>query len=216
MRIIFIGPPGSGKGTQSQRLLQYLGVPHLSTGEMLREAVGRDTPEGRLAREYLSQGSLVPDPIVLEMVGRRLSQPEYRVGCLLDGFPRTLGQAQALDEFLAEQGTPLDGVVELRVDEDELVRRLSSRGRTDDAPDVIRQRLRTYHQQTEPLLHYYQQRGLLEVVDGIGSPDEVFQRITEALERLRQRSQGASPRPPDPPQRDNGQQQDKAKRRQRR
>ena len=141
MRLIFIGPPGAGKGTQSQRLIDKLQVPHLSTGDMLREAVQNQTPEGRRAIEFMDRGKLVPDDIILAMVARRIAEPDCAKGCLLDGFPRTLAQAEALDSLLAKQNIPLDAVVELRVDEDALARRLSERGRTDDRPEVIRERL---------------------------------------------------------------------------
>ncbi|MDX1963740.1 MAG: adenylate kinase [Pirellulales bacterium] len=185
MRVIFIGPPGAGKGTQSQRLLRYLGIPHVSTGDLLREAVRLHTPEGLLAEKYMNEGHLVPDPIMIKLVGQRLDQPDCRVGCLLDGFPRTLGQAQALDEYLLGHQIPLHVVLELRVNEEVLIQRLAGRGRVDDEPAVIRQRFHTYRERTEPLLDYYRQRGLLETINGIGTTDEVFERIRAALERHR-------------------------------
>lgn len=184
MRVIFIGPPGVGKGTQSKRLLEYLDVPHLSTGDMLRQAVADESEIGRLSQEYMSSGKLVPDPIILEIVGQRLSQDDCQRGCLLDGFPRTLAQAKALDEYLDERGMPLSGVLELKVDQDEIVRRLAGRGRADDAPEIIRARLENYARQTQPLLDYYRKRGLLHEVDGIGTPDQVFERIKTVLERV--------------------------------
>jgi adenylate kinase len=181
MRLIFIGPPGAGKGTQSQRLIDTLRVPHLSTGDMLRDAVQNQTPEGRRAIDFMDRGKLVPDEIILAMVARRIAEADCAMGCLLDGFPRTLAQAEALDSLLARQNIPLDAVVELRVDEDALVRRLAERGRADDRPEVIRERLETYRRQTEPLVEYYRQKGLLRSVDGEGSPDDVAQRIMSAL-----------------------------------
>lgn len=184
MRVIFIGPPGVGKGTQSKRLLDYLDVPHLSTGDMLRQAVADDSEIGRLSQEYMSSGKLVPDPIILEIVGQRLGQDDCQRGCLLDGFPRTLAQAKALDEYLDERGMPLSGVLELKVDQDEVVRRLAGRGRADDAPEIILARLENYARQTQPLLDYYRKRGLLHEVDGTGTPDQVFGRIKAVLERV--------------------------------
>jgi adenylate kinase len=181
MRLIFIGPPGAGKGTQAERLIQRLGVPHLSTGDMLREAVQKQTPEGRAAAEYMNRGALVPDDIILAMVARRIAEPDCASGCLFDGFPRTLPQAEALDALLARQKMPLDGVLELRANEDSVVHRLSGRGRTDDRPEVIRERLEAYRRQTEPLIEHYRAQGLLRSVDGEGTPDEVADRILTAL-----------------------------------
>jgi adenylate kinase len=188
MRLVVIGPPGAGKGTQSQRLLKYLGVPHISTGEILREAVNKRSREGILAETYILEGSLVPDPIIIDLVGQRLDENDCQRGCLLDGFPRTLGQAKALDTFLQEQGRPLNGVLELKVDENILVERLAERGRVDDEPNVVRQRLQTYRERTEPLLDYYRSRGVLHSVDGVGTEDEVFERIKATVGRLGQRA----------------------------
>jgi adenylate kinase len=184
MRIIFLGPPGVGKGTQSKRLVEYLGIPHLSTGDMLRQAYLDKTEVGKLSHQYMSSGKLVPDPVILEIMGRRLDQADCRKGCLLDGFPRTLGQARALDEFLEQRGTPLDGVLELKVDHDEIVSRLAGRGRDDDRPEIIRERLEHYSRQTAPLEDYYRQRGLLHTIDGVGTTEEVFGRIKQVLEDI--------------------------------
>lgn len=182
MRLIFIGPPGAGKGTQSARLVRRYKIPHLSTGDMLRQAVHDQTPVGLLAKEYMDRGELVPDPIVIEIVGNRLNEPDCRDGYLLDGFPRTLGQARSLGEFLSQRGTPIDMALELQVDEEQLVARLAGRGREDDRPEVIRQRLAAYHKQTAPLVAYYQEQGLWRPIAGTGTPDQVFQRIQHALE----------------------------------
>ncbi len=189
MLIVFIGPPGAGKGTQSKRLLSYLGIPHLSTGELLREAKDHDTPLGRLAAQYMDHGRLVPDPLVLEMVGEKLNQPQYAKGCMFDGFPRTLQQARSLDDSLAQRGTPLSLALELRADENELISRMLKRAaaekRVDDTPQTIAQRMDIYKKQTAPLLDYYSKRGLLETIDAMGSQDEVFGRIQQAVDRRR-------------------------------
>ncbi len=182
MRIVFIGPPGAGKGTQAERLVQTYQIAHLSTGDMLRAARTAQTEVGRKADQYMSGGQLVPDEIILRIIAERLEQPECRAGYLLDGFPRTIAQAEALDGMLAGQNTPLDMVLELRVSEEELFRRLAGRGRADDQPEVIRQRLLAYRRQTEPLLEYYGKAGLLKSVDGVGSVDEIFQRIRAVLD----------------------------------
>ena len=184
MRIILIGPPGAGKGTQARALAAHLRVPHLSTGELLRQEIQDGTDLGNEARQYLDSGQLVPDKLVLEVVEHRLAQPDCQPGCLLDGFPRTLPQAEALGEYFDNLGTPLDGVVELRVSEDEIVRRLDSRGRSDDHPNVIRERMAAFRRQTEPLVDYYRKRDLLRSIDALGSVDEVFGRLVAAVEQL--------------------------------
>jgi adenylate kinase len=189
MLIIFIGPPGAGKGTQAKRLVDYLQITHLSTGEILRQAKHEDTPLGRLASQYMDAGRLVPDPVVVDIVGKRLDNPEYRNGCMFDGFPRTVNQAASLDQYLAEKGRRLDLVLVLACNEDELVRRLLARAvlekRVDDTPETIRRRLQIYREQTEPLIEYYRDHGIVEMVDGIGSPDEVFSRIQQCVARHR-------------------------------
>lgn len=182
MRLIFIGPPGVGKGTQCKLLLQALNITHLSTGDMLRQAIQQDTEVGRLSKQYLESGKLVPDPTILQLVGERLDRGDCHRGCLFDGFPRTLGQAEALDVFLRQRNMPISGVLELRVDDHEIVRRLASRGRSDDRPEIIRARLEHYQRQTAPLLNYYHERGLLHTIDGSGTPEEVFARIDRVLD----------------------------------
>ena len=189
MLIVFIGPPGAGKGTQAKRLLAYLGIAHLSTGDLLREAKTQGTSLGMLAAQYMDHGRLVPDPLVLTMVGERLQEPQFAAGCMFDGFPRTLAQARALDEFLVQRGTPLDVALELRADENELVTRMLKRAtaerRVDDNPQTIAHRMEVYHQETSPLIDYYRFKGILAVIDAMGSPDEVFNRIKNAVDRRR-------------------------------
>lgn len=186
MRLVFIGPPGAGKGTQSKRLLEYLGIPHLSTGDMLRQAIAHGEGEGMVAEHYMAQGKLVPDEIVMRIVEKRLNDADCARGCLFDGFPRTIIQAAALDKLLVEAGTPLEVAVELKVDEEELMRRMLYRAsverRPDDTPETIAQRLEVYHRQTWPLIQYYRDRGKLVSVDAMRSPDEVFADIKHAID----------------------------------
>lgn len=184
MRMVLIGPPGSGKGTQAERLVAAYRMAHLSTGEMLRRAVEAQTDVGRKANQYMAAGQLVPDDIILAIVAERLSRPDCQDGYLLDGFPRTMAQAEGLDAMLADQASPLEAVLELQVPEAELFERLAGRARGDDQPEVIRQRLAAYREQTEPLLHYYAARGLLKSVDGVGPVDEIFNRAKAALDSV--------------------------------
>jgi len=187
MRLVLLGPPGVGKGTQSQRLAAAHGVPHLSTGDMLRQARQDGTPLGIEADRYMSQGKLVPDALILHLVEQRLLTPSCEQGYLLDGFPRTLGQAHALDEFLAKHGTPLTAVVELKADTDELVNRLAGRGREDDRPEVVRARLEEHARRTAVLSEYYGRDGRLFAVDGTGTPDAVYGRIMDVLQQVAQK-----------------------------
>jgi len=184
MRIIFIGPPGAGKGTQAERIVQTYRLAHLSTGDMLRAARDAKTEIGQKAEQYMSRGQLVPDDVIVAIIARRLEEPDCRAGYLLDGFPRTIAQAEALDTMLRQKGTPLDAVLELDVPEEELFRRLAGRGRADDKPEVISQRLVAYRQQTAPLLDYYAKRGLLRKINGLGSIEEIFARTKTELDRL--------------------------------
>jgi adenylate kinase len=188
MRLILIGPPGAGKGTQCQRLTELLQVPHLSTGEMLRVAVRERTPIGLEVERYIREGMLVPDPIIVGMVNARLQAPDCRSGCLLDGFPRTLPQAATLDDLLERRAISLDGVIELAVPRDELVRRMLARKRADDDPEIFAKRITSFEEQTAPLLDYYARQGKLARVDGLGTADEIFTRVKRVVERIESRA----------------------------
>jgi adenylate kinase len=191
MRLILLGPPGAGKGTQAQRLVHKHGIVQLSTGEMLRAAVAAQTPIGLQAKDIMASGSLVPDEIVIGIISDRLDQPDMKNGFILDGFPRTVPQAQALDDLLKKKHMKLDAVVELRVNESALLSRVETRVaemlargeevRVDDTPEVLSKRLASYRSLTEPLIHYYSERRKLLTVDGMMTIEHVTREINRIL-----------------------------------
>jgi adenylate kinase len=195
VRIVFLGPPGSGKGTQASLLAKRLGVPAISTGEILRQAVREKTALGQKAQAVMERGELVSDDLILALIGERVGQHDARGGFILDGFPRTLAQARSFETMLAGNGDALSAVLNFSVPERELTERMLERAkaeaRADDRPETIRERLRVYREKTEPLVGFYRDRRLLAEVDGVGSVPEVAQRIDEALSSVR-RAGGAA------------------------
>ncbi|MEE8117493.1 MAG: adenylate kinase [Gemmatimonadales bacterium] len=187
MQIIVLGAPGSGKGTQGALLADRLGVPKIATGDLLRAAVRDGTPLGVEARSFMDRGLLVPDEIVLGLIEEVLRSPEAQDGVIMDGFPRTLAQAEAVEGLLADRGSRIDRVLLIDVPEDELVKRMLGRaraeGRSDDTPETIRKRFAVYGEQTAPLIRYYEERGLLTAIVGLGTVREVADRVNEALGR---------------------------------
>jgi adenylate kinase len=202
MRLVLLGPPGAGKGTQAVKLADHFRCGEVATGDIFREHVAKETPLGRTAREYMDAGDLVPDEVVIAMVTERLAEDDFVNGFVLDGFPRTVAQAEALDRWLESAGTPLNAALFFEIDEEELFRRLAGRSatlhRSDDTEQTIRHRLEVFAVKTRPLVDHYERRGLLLRVDSIGHVDEVTKRILDGLERLRagQGVRGAQERGP--------------------
>jgi len=192
MRIVLLGPPGAGKGTQAQRIVEKFDIPHLSTGDMLRAAVAADSAVGRQAKATMANGKLVPDHLVVAAVIERISQPDSKRGFVLDGFPRTIGQAVAFDNLLHKEAIELDHVIELKADEKMLLDRIETRARdavdkgqavrADDNHEALKVRLDAYKQQTAPLVEYYHSKGILKSVDGLQAVDAVARDVLRAIE----------------------------------
>ncbi len=216
MNLILLGPPGAGKGTQAKRIVEKYGIPQISTGDMFREAVAKGTELGKKAKEYMDRGELVPDEIVIGIVRERLSQPDCERGFILDGFPRTLNQAEALDEMLDDMGRRIDAVINIVVPDEEILKRIVYRRickecgavynliynpperdgicdkcggelyqRDDDKEETVRERLRVYREQTEPLIEYYGRKNLIRDIDGTKDIDDVWKQIEGVLEKVR-------------------------------
>ena len=185
MNLVFLGPPGSGKGTQAVRVAAELGIVHLSTGDMLRQAVKDQTELGKEAEQYMSRGELVPDKLIVGLIEDRIHKGELKGGFILDGFPRNMEQARALQEMFEKNNIKLDSAVLLDVPEEELVKRIAGRakeeGRTDDTEDVVRNRLKVYREQTQPIEDFYRERGILTEIQGKDTPDNVFDKIMSAI-----------------------------------
>jgi adenylate kinase len=191
MRLVLLGPPGAGKGTQAVRLAEHFQSADVATGDIFREQVASGTELGRIAKQYLDSGDLVPDEVVIAMVMERISEPDCANGFVLDGFPRTVAQAEALDQRLESAGTPLDAALFFEIEEGELFKRLAGRSaalhRSDDTEQTIRHRLEVFARKTRPLVDYYERRGALVRVDAVGGVEEVTRRILDSLERMPRR-----------------------------
>ncbi|NIP18248.1 MAG: adenylate kinase [Xanthomonadales bacterium] len=186
MRIVLLGAPGSGKGTQAALLQERLGLPHISTGVLLRKAVEDRTPLGQQANAIIDRGELVPDDVMLELIEQRLGEADAQKGFLLDGYPRNLSQAQSLDKLLERLGQPVDEAIQIDIDPESVIARIAKRAetedRSDDTEDVVRNRMQVYEEQTAPVVGYYAERGLLTRVLGTGSIEEVLRLILSVLE----------------------------------
>jgi adenylate kinase len=190
--LLLLGPPGAGKGTQAKRIAEARGIPQIATGDMLREAMADDTELGRQVRPIYDRGELLPDELMIAIMRDRLSKDDTRRGFILDGFPRTIAQAEALDAMLADIGRRLACVLEFQLDEEDSVRRMLGRageeGRTDDTPEVIRRRQEVYREQTEPLVRYYLGQSVLVGIDASGTPEQVYEEIEHVLEEVERRT----------------------------
>ncbi|CAN5298413.1 adenylate kinase [soil metagenome] len=186
MNLILFGPPGAGKGTQAEKIKNHYNIPHLSTGNIFRYNIKNETSLGKKVKSILDAGELVPDETVVDLVVDELQKPEYEKGYILDGFPRTIPQAEALDEFLSTQNTKINLFLNLEVPEQELIDRILSRaeGRSDDTPDKIKKRLDVYHKETAPVLNYYKKQNLVKRINGVGTVDNIFGRTKEILDKI--------------------------------
>ena len=188
LNIVIFGAPGSGKGTQSDKIIEHYNLFHISTGDVLRDNIRRGTDLGKVAKEYIDQGQLVPDELIIDILAQVLDDNKERAGegMIFDGFPRTIPQAEALEQLLADRGMQIDAVVGLEVPEEELIKRILLRGqlsgRSDDNEETARKRLDTYHNQTSPLKAYYEQQGKYRAINGLGTIDGIFELIKEALD----------------------------------
>lgn len=193
MNIIMLAPPGAGKGTQAEKLSEQYGIPHVEMGQIIRTAIEEETPAGRKAKEYVDSGKLVPDDVVVDLIRERIEQPDCQDGFILDGFPRTLPQAESFEEMANQHDIELDGVIHLDVSDEEVKNRLLDRGRDDDTPEAIEQRLEEYRNKTAPLIDFYGKDDLLITIDGEQSIDDVTDSIQDRLdEALRQVSEDRS------------------------
>lgn len=187
MNIVIFGAPGSGKGTQSEKLIERYGLHHISTGEVLRDHIARKTPIGQIAKTYINQGQLIPDSLMIRILEEIIeNEPKAHKGVILDGFPRTIAQAEALDRFMAKHGREVKHVIGLEVPEDELIDRMIKRGqqtgRADDNPETIKNRLKVYHESTTPLREFYKNAGKYRKINGSGSVNDIFEEIAKAID----------------------------------
>lgn len=187
MNIVIFGAPGSGKGTQSEKLIERYGLHHISTGEVLRDHIARKTPIGQIAKTYINQGQLIPDSLMIRILEEIIeNEPKAQKGVILDGFPRTIAQAEALDRFMAKHGREVKHVIGLEVPEDELIDRMIKRGqqtgRADDNPETIKNRLKVYHESTTPLREFYKKAGKYRKINGSGSVNDIFEEIAKAID----------------------------------
>lgn len=186
MKLILFGPPGAGKGTQAKKIQSHYDIPHLSTGNIFRSNIKNETALGKKVKSILDEGKLVPDETVVDLVVNELQKPDYKNGYVLDGFPRTIPQAEALDDYLSAENTAIDLFLNLEVPEQELIDRILSRaeGRSDDTPEKIKTRLSVYHKETAPVLSYYKKQDKVKKIDGVGSIKEIFGRIKDTLDKI--------------------------------